>query len=137
MLFPSLITICVLFVLRVFDTGDVCRGRRIPSKPEAVSRSVKNESASVTRRLVFFMGEETAPGFEGMRRRRHMSPVPNARLARFFTRGNCSRLRENFERMCRLLHMPSVFKPPCVIMQSTKGMVDNVHYSCRKFDESH
>jgi len=32
----------------------------------------------------FFMGEETAPGFERMRRRRHVSPVPNARLARFF-----------------------------------------------------
>ena len=30
------------------------------------------------------MGEETAHGFEGMRRHQHMPPVPTARLARFW-----------------------------------------------------
>jgi|GEM_PF-5976493 len=44
----------------------------------------KNESASVTRRLIFFMDRETASGFEGMCRLRHMSSVFNTRLARFF-----------------------------------------------------
>ncbi|MCL1844690.1 MAG: hypothetical protein FWF77_02190 [Defluviitaleaceae bacterium] len=33
--------------------GACCRGRRVLSKPEAVSRSKKNESASDTRRLIF------------------------------------------------------------------------------------
>ncbi|MCL1844468.1 MAG: hypothetical protein FWF77_01030 [Defluviitaleaceae bacterium] len=40
-----------------FDTGNMCRRRRVPSKPGAISeegqRRKKNESASVTRRLVF------------------------------------------------------------------------------------
>jgi len=42
----------------------------------------------------FFVRRETAPGFEGMCRRLHVSPVPNARLARFFCcRGNCAKKR--------------------------------------------
>jgi len=69
----------------------------------------------------FFMSEETASGFEGARRRRHMSPVPNARLARFFNFAKKSRRvtladsffmgRESasgFEGTRRLRHMPSV-----------------------------
>ena len=32
----------------------------------------------------FLMGREIVPGFEGMRRRQHVPPVPTARLARFF-----------------------------------------------------
>jgi len=42
------------------------------------------ENCKNARMRVFFMGKEIAPGFEGMRRPRHMPPVPNARLARFF-----------------------------------------------------
>ncbi|MCL1844849.1 MAG: hypothetical protein FWF77_02990 [Defluviitaleaceae bacterium] len=38
---------------RAMDTGDMCRRRHIPSKPGAISRPIKKESASVTRRLFF------------------------------------------------------------------------------------
>ena len=76
----------------------------------------------VTLTSSFFMGEETAPGFEGMRRLRHMSPVPTARLARFFNFAKKSRRvtladsffmgRESasgFEGMRRLRHMSPAF----------------------------
>jgi len=53
----------------------------------------------------FFTDEETAPGFERTRRRRHMSPVPNARLARFFMGRETA---PAFERTRRRLHMPPV-----------------------------
>ena len=97
---------------RAVDTGGMCRRRHVLSKPGAVSRKIignaKNESASVTRRLVFFMTRETASGFERMCRFRHMSPVsspvPTARLARFFmTRKTAS----GFESTCR----PSTHAP--------------------------
>jgi len=67
---------------RAMDTGDMCQRRRVPSKPGAVSLPAKKESASDTRRLFFFVLRKTAPGFERTRRRRHMPPVPTARLAR-------------------------------------------------------
>ena len=90
---------------RAVGTGDMCRNRRVPSKPGAITRPKKKESASVTRRL-FFLGKEIAPGFEGMRRPRHMPPVPNARLARFFImlRGTAP----GFEGMRRYRHVPPV-----------------------------
>ena len=54
----------------------------------ASMRRRRHMSPVPTARLArFFFGGEIALGFEGMRRRRHMSPVPTARLARFFLAG--------------------------------------------------
>gem|GEM_PF-6523917 len=46
--------------------------------------SISKKSRRVTLADSFFMGEEIAHCFEGMRRHRHMSPVSTARSARFF-----------------------------------------------------
>ena len=71
---------------RAVGTGDMCRRRRILSKPGAVSSSTKKMSRRVTLADSFFLRQVTASGFEGTRRFRHVSSVPNARLARFFSK---------------------------------------------------
>jgi len=68
---------------------------------EAGRRFLKKKTA----KAVFFMGKEIAPGFEGMRRRQHMPPVPNARLARFFIGRE---IAPGFEGMRRRRHVSPV-----------------------------
>jgi|GEM_PF-2276737 len=54
----------------------------------------------------FFVGRETASGFEGMRRRRHVSPGARCALGALFFMGR--EIASGFEGMCRIRHMSPV-----------------------------